>query len=304
MNNQKSFKRAFSLIELSIVILIIGILIAGVTQGSRLVNAYKLSTARSLTSSSPVPSIKDLTLWLDSTSETNFLNQDASADISDTDRISAWRDSNPTTTTPISCLQAVAGDRPTYVINTSLLNGLPIVRFNTAPASMRLSCSLSSLKTENTIFIVMNFPSSFAGSWQYFLGIRNGAATSSLYYSAIFSGGTIVSNLYTANPGLADSLTPNFTPGKSYIITKTANPDVSPTYNNLYLNSGSIAATSTYSLSGTMASPTIDIGNGPGMGMPVGADIGEVIIYERALKNEERIAVEKYLGQKWGIKLN
>ena len=303
MPNPRSFKTAFSLIELSIVILVIGILIAGVTQGSRLINSYKLLTAQSLTSSSPVPSIKDLTLWLDSTSEANFLNQNGSADISDTDRISSWKDSNPTTTTPIFCTQAAAGDRPTYVINTSLLNGLPVVRFNTSPSSMRLACRLTSLKTENTIFIVMNFPSSFAGSWQYFFGIRDAAATS-IQYSAIFSGGTIVSNLYTGNPGLADSLAPNFTAGKSYVITKVANPDVSPTYNNLYLNSGSIAATSTYSLSGTMASPTINIGNGPGMGMPVGADIGEIIIYERALKAEERISVEKYLGQKWGIKLN
>ena len=38
--------KAFSLIELSIVVLIIGILIAGVTQGSRLVRQSRLSTAQ------------------------------------------------------------------------------------------------------------------------------------------------------------------------------------------------------------------------------------------------------------------
>ena len=30
-------------------------------------------------------------------------------------------------------------------------------------------------------------------------------------------------------------------------------------------------------------------------------DIGEIIIYSRALKNEERVAVEAYLLKKWGI---
>ncbi len=40
--NKFSLKKAFSLIELSIVILIIGILVAGVTQSSRLVLAMKL----------------------------------------------------------------------------------------------------------------------------------------------------------------------------------------------------------------------------------------------------------------------
>ena len=52
--------RAFSLIELSIVILIIGILVAGVVQSSRLVKKMRLQTAQNLTTISPIPSIKDL----------------------------------------------------------------------------------------------------------------------------------------------------------------------------------------------------------------------------------------------------
>ncbi|MFM7620300.1 MAG: prepilin-type N-terminal cleavage/methylation domain-containing protein, partial [Alphaproteobacteria bacterium] len=47
--------QAFSLIELSIVILIIGILVAGVTQSSRLVNQFRLTSARNITLSSPLP---------------------------------------------------------------------------------------------------------------------------------------------------------------------------------------------------------------------------------------------------------
>lgn len=57
--NIKSNK-AFSLIELSIVILIIGILVAGVTQSSRLINQIKLSLAQSITRSSDVNSIDNL----------------------------------------------------------------------------------------------------------------------------------------------------------------------------------------------------------------------------------------------------
>lgn len=54
-----SFKKsAFSLIELSIVILIVGILIAGVTQSSRMVGKSRIKTAKTLTQSSPVGSIK------------------------------------------------------------------------------------------------------------------------------------------------------------------------------------------------------------------------------------------------------
>ncbi len=72
MENNKSFFSAFSLIELSIVILIIGTLIAGVTQGSRLVRISKLRTAQNQTSTSPVSSIDGLALWLDAVDEINI----------------------------------------------------------------------------------------------------------------------------------------------------------------------------------------------------------------------------------------
>ena len=61
---QKNIQKAFSLIELSIVILIIGILVAGVTQSSRLVSQFRLISARNITLSSPVPTIKNLAYWL------------------------------------------------------------------------------------------------------------------------------------------------------------------------------------------------------------------------------------------------
>ncbi|MFM7621060.1 MAG: prepilin-type N-terminal cleavage/methylation domain-containing protein, partial [Alphaproteobacteria bacterium] len=51
----QNLNKAFSLIELSIVILIIGILVAGVTQSSRLVNQFRLTSARNITLSSPLP---------------------------------------------------------------------------------------------------------------------------------------------------------------------------------------------------------------------------------------------------------
>ena len=62
----KKLKLGFSLIELSVVILIIGILVLGVTQGSRILTEVKLKSAIALTTSSPVTA----TLLVIATSDT------------------------------------------------------------------------------------------------------------------------------------------------------------------------------------------------------------------------------------------
>ena len=59
--------KAFSLIELSIVILVISLLVVGVTKGSRLMSEAKLKSAQALTSSSPVNAMTGVVLWLDAT---------------------------------------------------------------------------------------------------------------------------------------------------------------------------------------------------------------------------------------------
>jgi len=52
------------MIELSVVILIIGILIAGILASQRIVAKFRITTAQTLTISSPVNGIPDSTIWL------------------------------------------------------------------------------------------------------------------------------------------------------------------------------------------------------------------------------------------------
>ena len=86
-------KKAFSLIELSIVILIIGILVAGVTQSSRLISRMKQISVRSLTLNSPISSIKDLYAWYETSLESSF-NE---AETADGSTINNLYDLNPQT---------------------------------------------------------------------------------------------------------------------------------------------------------------------------------------------------------------
>lgn len=60
-----SLKKAFSLVEISIVILIVGILIAGVSKAIDLVMDSKLNSARSITKGSQILRIPNVALWLE-----------------------------------------------------------------------------------------------------------------------------------------------------------------------------------------------------------------------------------------------
>ena len=116
--------RGFSLIELSIVILIIGILVAGVTQSSRLINQMRLVSTRSITQGSGITSIQGLVAWWDCCDEKTFLENEAS----NNSLISTWNDLNPTSTSKINLNQNIATSQPTYI--SSSINNLPSLRFD------------------------------------------------------------------------------------------------------------------------------------------------------------------------------
>ena len=122
--NKKTDKLAFSLIELSIVILVIGILVAGVTQGTRIMTQSRLSAAKALTTSSPVTLMKGLSLWLESTNENNFPTGQAV----DGANITGWNDSNPQTIEKNNFSRGTSNANIAY--EASGINNLPSLKFN------------------------------------------------------------------------------------------------------------------------------------------------------------------------------
>ena len=120
--------QAFSLIELSIVILIIGILVAGVTQSSRLVNQIRLSTAQSITRSSEITSIQDMVFWAETTLENGITNSSGTFQLDDGGAISSWNDINFRSNPKINVMQSNTAIQPTFKQNG--INGLPSINFN------------------------------------------------------------------------------------------------------------------------------------------------------------------------------
>ena len=145
-------KKAFSLVELSMVILIVGILIAGVSQGIDLYQDMRLATARSLTQNSRVNRIEDLTMWFESTSEQSFEKPNPN----DGDRIALWKNINFKLSNRIDVAQSTQASKPFYVRNG--INNIPALRFNNAQVLVASDVKISEIVSSDqaTVFVVQN----------------------------------------------------------------------------------------------------------------------------------------------------
>ena len=280
-------KKAFSLVELSIVILIIGIIAAGITQGSRLIRQSYLKTAQNLTQSSPVSSIEDLRLWYETSMETSFLSTESE----DTRSISVWNDINPQGVTKNNAAGTTT-TRPTYRENT--INRLPAIRFDGTDDFMTFDGTILA-NTNYTIFVVEQRRDDGGGNPSYFFAGTNGITNNNLHIgyrdTDTITHAHYLNDLdynisaYTIPIPRIHTFMFSTSAGKKYWMNGGVNPDASNASQTTALESYVGAALGRYS-------PTYYNG-----------DIAEVIIFTRALKIEERQSVENYLSKKYAITL-
>jgi prepilin-type N-terminal cleavage/methylation domain-containing protein len=286
MKNKHS---AFSLIELSIVILIIGILVAGVTQGSRLVAQMRLSTAKNLTDGSPVSSIKGLVTWLETTKDSSMDD----AEEEDGLEVTNWYDINPQLSTKNNVASSVG---PLY--KAKCINNLPCLQFNGATSSRYLN-STQNYGTTTTLTIFAVFNVNVTGITHDLVVTRGAfAANDNSFTYAAHSTNTVYYR--STNTGAVNSFTGTIAANNNYIAGVVDN-NVNAVH---YLNG---AANSTAAVNGVKSLNIFTIGawdNAGSITEAFNGNISEIIIFDRNLKDEERISIQKYLSQKWGIKVS
>lgn len=284
---------AFSLIEVSIVILVIGILVAGITQSSRLIAEARLHTAQTLTVSSTVASITNLILWLEPTLDGNVVSSSA-ASPEDGHKVSAWNDNNPQLTIKTNLAQATDSMRPLY--KTNILSGLPAIKFDGTNDYF----SISNIISRNySIFVVMK--TSVAGATGHaYLGkqiITSEVAGVTNDIIPLSIGGGFV-KAFTGNPDSTLTGSVSVSNNTAHIICTTRNETSGA--RTIYVDG--TADGSDTSRTGTLnASTSTTIGVDIVNGLYFDGYVGEIIIFDRVLKAEERTSATAYLSKKWSI---
>ncbi|MBM5782688.1 MAG: hypothetical protein FJ368_04620 [Pelagibacterales bacterium] len=291
--------KAHSLIELSVVLIIIGVMIAGVIGVRALVDSSRIANSKSITKASVVPNINGLVAWYETSSSESFL----SSQRSDGTQVTSWYDINPI---------SIPSKKNTLVANsgsvTYLKNGignLPSLQFSSANDSGFSDFLLSSFdkgkSNSNTIFVV------FSQKTRDSTGntIRNLISNPS-------SGTNGVVKIGYRDNGSSDSITMEAT---SLVESSSTNiPTISDNlsiiaafyYDRAY-SKGYVNNASNPSGGGYLSNP----GNNSLAGLVLGSSsqnntrfvglISEVIIYDRPLKKNERIDVLRYLSKKYNI---
>lgn len=293
----KKTYRAFSLIELSIVILIIGVLVAGVSQGLNLVRRAKLSSARQLTQSSVVSSIRGLSLWFETTvNDSSFLISEAS----DGSQVSTWFDINNQSGSVNNATQNNATNRPIYL--ESAINGLPALNFNGTSHHLSLTTPSAFIEPGSSAMTTFFVASAARNSTSHGVVLRV-EGQSSVSIGLGFAGSAVRCGRYYSSGTSTGSWTPTNAPNVSFESAAICVSRYNGSQIQGWTNGSSLDNVNT--MTGFLSRPlgAVNIG-GIANNEYLRGNIGEIIVFNRALSQEDIDEVESYLAKKWGIKIN
>jgi hypothetical protein len=315
MNNikkaNKSLKLAFSLIEMSIVILVIGILIAGISGGADLYSDYRLTSAKSLTQNSRVSRIDSLEMWVEPTQDGAFSNLVSTTPISynfikkpdNKQPIAKWNNVKiaQNINSDVDPYQTISDRQPIYT--ESAINGLPALYFDgkTDGTGDFLSFKAKFINDYSnfTIFIVekrtnLAVKSQWGfGPYQYILSTTD--------FTDGLAVGPVLNGYVRIIPGSFYQIG-NYL-DKTYLHTFLIDENLGK---KIYLNGVqklSVADVIRPRVPNDNLMKIAYFDRSWAQDYYTGF-ISEIIIFSKALSDSERSDVEKYLLKKWAINLN
>ncbi|NBV06039.1 MAG: prepilin-type N-terminal cleavage/methylation domain-containing protein [Proteobacteria bacterium] len=276
-------KKAFSMIEISLVLIIIGVVAAGLVKGSSLIKSAQLASARSLTIKSVVPNIDGLVVWYETSLQDSFISSESSSDGSS---ISKWYDISPSSI--LSQKNVIGKNVSNATYKTNGINGIPSLYF-AGSINYKLSSFYQGYSTSATVFIVFQPQTTLSATLiDSISGATNRVSFTSTYIT--LNAGTSANTSTASNPA-------SFVSNQNYILCAYFNGASSKAYSN----NAAVAA----------GNGTIDAGSNSFRNLTIGSNadksnsfkglISEVIIFNRPLKEKERKDIFRYLSIKYKI---
>ena len=287
---------AFTLVEISVVIIIIGILLAGISQVFEMISEASLKSARTLSKASRITRTDDLSLWLDATSEKAF---DKEKD--DNTTVSIWKDTNPKSTSPASSSSTLSSLYPSYIL--SGISSLPAVRFKKTSATVGNCVTIPSQSFVNnsedfTLYltyspitlddgIIIEKNNATATSFPFSLELNSG------FYK--FSVKDSSNTISVTGARQAKINTPNL-----IRLSRTKGSQIEISINGISSSQSDTLTSSTFN----NAELSIGCRNGDTPANFINGDIGETSFFNRNLSVKEKTDIEEYLYKKWKMKKN
>lgn len=280
-------KKAFSIIELSVVVIVISIMVYGIFFALSYVDKYRLNNARSMTINSVVGKIEDLGLWLEPTLDKSF-----DGPKEDLDALAVWHDINSQVLSKIDYRKDGVESQPSYVKKG--IAGMPSVLFDRDNYLLSDSAPIMMGKEQYTIFVVWQQDSDASGKQHLFYqegancNYHDGDDCDGNWVGLYVKSGSIYGSVCEDNN---DYLVTNYVAGQPYITAYRVD-DSQENNLSVYVNGQVFGPVKRHVNVGPVASVLGD--NFKGM-------IAEVIIYNRALLPEEMDDVGAYLRSKYGV---
>ena len=301
-NLNKNHKQAFSLVEISIVILIIGLLIAGISKASDMIFDAELKTGRSLTKGAKVGRMANLALWLETTSAESILDNERFKDTT----VTMWRDINPQSTSKFIFKISGTG-APKYIEEGQ--NNMPAIRFPNAvdlflPYSSEASTTVLPYPSTQifssgayaTIFVVLK-PAATVTNLISFCEYTAAATPHVCSVGKEISLGLNIDGKFMNATATTSTLTSTNAYASRNLIIVSAIKDIAN--QKLFVNGADKfphATPNTYATTNAF-SGTFRVG---GTTSP-GVEIYEIIVFSSNLSDSDRYSVESYLGKKYSI---
>ncbi|MBL6664395.1 MAG: prepilin-type N-terminal cleavage/methylation domain-containing protein [Rickettsiales bacterium] len=278
-------KSAFSLVELSVVVVIVTILVAGIFMGGGLVKNARLSNARSHTAKSVVKDMPGLVAWYETTIKDSF----NPGETFDNAQITQWRDISPSSKiglTNQNVLTKLASSAVIYV--ESGINDIPSIEFD-GTAGIDLSAFYQGNSAQQTIFLVFS-PSTI--TTQTLIDADSGT-----HSIAMQSSNQITLNAGNSATTSTGTYPASFTASDNYIMAVYFDGSNS----RVYLNHATNKVGNGNIIPGSSEMTGLTVGSTSAGSSVYTGLISEIIIFNRVIKIQERKDIMSYLSTKYKI---